>query len=143
LDITSSNSTFTLNVPDVFGVSQTLQGYATDDAFATPEVEIAQVIKGVDGIMSGAFVPYINTMTITFQADSPSITDTMEVWLTNMVSARTPYFGTGFITIPSISKQYELINGLLTRVTPLPQAKKILQPMVYQIMWDLIQPSPL
>ena len=143
MDLTSSNSSFTLNVPDVFSAAQPLEGYATDDAFSTPEVEIAQVMKGVDGIMSGAFVPFIVTQIVTFQADSPSITETMEAWLAAMVAANATYFGNGFIAIPSIGKQYELVNGLLTRVTPIPQAKKILQPVAYQIAWDKAIASPL
>lgn len=143
MDITSANSSFTLSVPDVFAAPQPLEGYATDDAFSTPEVEIAQYVKGVDGRASGAFVPFIITMQITFQADSESITDTMEAWASAMVSARATYFANGVIAIPSVKKQYQLINGLLTRITPLPQAKKILQPMTYQIMWDQAIPSPL
>lgn len=143
MDLTSANSEFTLLVPSVFPAPQPIQGYATDDAFATPEVEIAQVVKGVDGRMSGAFVPFIVTQTVNLQADSDSIDDTFEAWLSAMVSARATYFASGFLVIPAIKKQYELINGLLTRVTPAPAGKKILQSQQYQIMWDRYIASPI
>lgn len=143
MDLTSANSAFTLQVPGVFSAPQPVEGYATDDGFATPEVEIAQVVKGVDGKMSGAFVPFIITQTVTLQADSDSIDDTFEAWIAAMVSARATYFGSGFLVIPSIKKQYELINGLLTRITPAPAGKKILQAQTYQIMWDQYITSPI
>lgn len=143
MDITASNSSFSLSVPSVFGVGQTLQGYATDDAFTQQEVEMGQVMKGVDGIASGAFVPFFFEQSITFQADSPSITNTMEPWWTAQVANNALYVANAVIAIPSIGRKYEFINGFLTRITPAPTAKKILQPMAYQIKWDKCLPSPL
>lgn len=142
-DITSANSTFTIDVPDVFGVVQTLQGYATEDAFSQAEVEMGQVVIGVDGQSSGAFIPFLITQILTFQADSDSITDTMEAWWTAQVANQALYQASGVLSLPSISKKYEAVKGRLTRVTPAPAAGKMLKPMAYQIMWGAWRPSPL
>jgi len=142
-DITASNSTFTLSVPDVFPVAQTLERYATDNAFAQAEVVIGQVVKGVDGKSSGAFIPFLIEQTIELQADSDSITDVFEAWWTAQVANSALYQASGVLAIPSIGKKYEAQAGRLTRITPAPEGKKILQPVRYQITWDAFLPSPL
>lgn len=142
-DITSANSIFTLTVPDVFAVPQLLQQYATDDAFATPEVVVAETVKGVDGKLSGAFVPFITSQTVTFQADSVSIGNTMEPWILAMQSAQTPYFASGTILLPSVGRLYRLTKGLLTRITPIAAAKKYLQPVSYEISWETWEGMPI
>lgn len=136
MDITSANSAFVLQVPSVFTTPQALQGYATDDAFTTEEVDVAEVMMGVDGIMSGGFIPFITQMNIVFQADSVSITNTMEVWISAMQSARAIYLGNASIQLPSINKEYILQNGILRRITPTPPAKKVLMPQTYAISWQ-------
>lgn len=142
-DITSANSTFTLSVPQVFPVAATLEGYATEDAFAQAEVEIGQVVIGVDGQASGAFIPFLVPQTITFQADSDSIPDVFEAWWTAQVANRALYTASGVLSIPSIGKKCEAQFGRLTRITPAPAAGKMLKPMQYQIMWEGFLPSPL
>ena len=134
-DISSSNSTFTLNVPAVFAAAVALQGYSTDDAFSTQQVDIAETFVGVDGKFSAGVVPYLVKQEIMFQADSPSIT-LMEQWLSAMAAAQQAYFGNATILLPSIAKQYVLGPGILSRITPIPQAKKVLQPVTYEITWQ-------
>jgi hypothetical protein len=144
-DITAANSVFTLSVPAVFAVNPVaLQGYSTDDAFSTPEVDTAETFLGVDGKFSAGLVPYLVKQNIVFQADSPSIT-LFETWLAAMAAANyTPYFGTATILLPALAKQYVLGPGLLSRITPIPQAKKVLQPVTYEITWaGPVQAQPL
>lgn len=143
-DITSQNSSFVLNIPDVFAVPQILQGYATDDAFMTDEVDIAETMMGVDGIMSYGQLPFIVPQTISFQADSPSIPNTMELWVSANSQAQTPFAAaSGTIFLPSLGKQYTFTNGVLKRFTPAPQGKKVLQPQKYQIHWNKWASVPL
>ena len=142
MDITSANATYILSVPGVFAAQQVLQGFATDDAFSTPEVDVAEVYMGVDGLPSGGFVPFLVKQMIVFQADSPSIANTMEAWLGAMQSAFTPYTGSAIITIPSVQRQYKMSKGFLSRITPVTQAKKVLQPVSYEITWGSWQAQP-
>ena len=71
--ITSANSVLTLAVNGLFPVPQVIQGYAVDDAFEGEAVQQAEILMGVDGVLSAGkvFVPY--KMTIHLQADSPSV----------------------------------------------------------------------
>jgi hypothetical protein len=135
MDITSQNSSFIIAVPAVFALPQTVVAYATDDAFMTDEADIAEVMLGVDGRMSAGFMPFIVKQTVALQADSPSILNTFEAWIGAMQSTRTPYFATGTILLPSQGRQYLLQQGVLTRITPVSAAKKVMQPVKYTISW--------
>ena len=55
--ITSANSVFTLVVAGLFPAPVQLKGYASDKAFTTEAVDLAEVQMGVDGRMTAGFVP--------------------------------------------------------------------------------------
>jgi hypothetical protein len=111
-----------------------LQGYATDDAFDTEAAEIAEVMMGVDGILSAGYVPAPFTMTIHFQADSPSIA-IFDSWDINQASIKEVLPAAADIALPSISKTFVLSNGFLRSVKRMPDARKVLQPVQYSIVW--------
>ena len=141
-DITSANAVFLLSVPDVFSTPQNLLGFATDDAFATDSVAVAETMKGVDGIMSYGFLPFITPMSIAFQADSPSIPVTMETWIAAEIATRQKFAASATITLPALGKAYQMVNGVLVNITPIPPGKKVLMPQVYHIHWDQWIPQP-
>ncbi len=142
-DITSANATFIVNVPDVFPTPQQLYGFATDDAFATEETDTAEVMLGVDGIMSYGWLPFLVPMTVTFQADSPSITNTMEAWLAAQSGARQIYPAvSGQIILPQLGKEYSFQTGVLKRFSPTPPGKKVLMPQSYQLVWNYWSSRP-
>ena len=135
--ITPANSVLTLAVNGLFPVPQLIQGYAVDDAFEGEAVQQAEILMGVDGVLSAGkvFVPY--KMTIHLQADSPSVFlfDTLR---NSQNAAVDVYALSGSITLPSTSMVYTLENGFLTMATPFPAVKKTLQPLVYEITWQQI-----
>lgn len=135
--ITSANSVFTLAIPDVFPTPQNVQGYAADDAFANEPVDAAEAVMGVDGIMSAGFTPFITKLNITLQADSPSI-PIFEGWLQAQEAAREVFFANASIVLPSIGRIFTFTKGAMTRTKQLPDAKKILQPVTYEISWESV-----
>ena len=138
--ITSANSVFTLVVPDVFPVPQTLQGYAVDDAFDSDDVEASEAIMGVDGLMSAGFTPFITTQKIHLMADSPSIL-LFDAWLGAEEAAQEVFFAQATISLPSVGKVYTFNNGVLTQARKLPDAKKILQAQSYTVKWESVNPA--
>ena len=70
--ITSANSVFTVVIPGLFPAPVQLKGYATDKAFATDAIDLAEVQMGVDGRMTAGYVASPTKQTISLQADSPS-----------------------------------------------------------------------
>lgn len=140
--ITAANSVYTLTVVPILPVPFQLQGYAADAAFETEPVEAAETLMGVDGIMSAGYLPFITPQTITLQADSPSV-EIFEQWLTAQKAVKELFFAFGSIALPSVGKSYILNRGVLKRITQAPPVRKTLQPMVYQLDWNDVQPVPL
>lgn len=135
--LTSANSSFALIIPGVYNSAQTLQGYATDDAFSTGEVTNAEVQVGVDGQVSAGFVFNLIEMTITFQPTSKSI-PVFNNWSLAQQGAREVIAAQASINIPSIGFKWAGAEGYLTRSAVIPNVKKILQPVNYTITWGTL-----
>jgi hypothetical protein len=141
-NLTSADSVLTLSILGLYPAPQTIQGYATDDAFASESVKPAEVMMGVDGLMSGGFVPFMTPLHITLMADSPSI-DIFDNWLMAMKATRTLYKGFANIIVPGLGKQWTFTNGILTDANVMPDAKKLMQPRKFSITFEAFTSSPL
>lgn len=143
--ITSANCKLTFTVRGPVGIVVgpfTVEGYASDDAFATEAVEAAIALMGVDGKMSAGWVPRLTKQVVNLQADSPSIA-LFEAWDGAQQVLRDVLFGDGAMSYPGLQKGYALVKGVLTRVTPMPAARRVLEPVVYEITWGLVQAAPI
>ncbi|PTQ70293.1 hypothetical protein [Pseudomonas sp. GV071] len=135
--ITSANSTFALAITNLFTSPQIIQGYASDSAFSTDAMTIAELVVGVDGKLSAGYLYSPTVQTITLMPDSESMF-VFATWFSTMQAARDVYWANGTIILPSIGKKYTLKNGVLTAGQPMPDAKKTLQPQVYKITWESV-----
>jgi len=140
--ITSANAVLMLGVNSIFPVPQQLQGFAADDIFDIDPLEAAEVMMGVDGTLSGGFIYVPVKMKIALQADSPS-NFIFETWWKSQKQIVDVYFATATVTLPSVNKTYSLNNGLLTTYPSTSNAKRVLQPRIYEITWESIVPSPI
>lgn len=140
--ITSANSVFTLVVAGLFPVPINIQGYATDDAFSSAAVSAAQAIMGVDGVLSAGFTPFPTKLSVVLQADSESKA-VFETWLQAMQSGREVVWGDATIALPSIQQTFIFTKGVLTEITQVPAAKKVLQPVHYEITFENLSSVPL
>ena len=138
--ITSANSVFTLVVAGLFPAPVQLRGYASDKAFTTEAVDLAEVQMGVDGRMTAGFVPNPVKQTITLQADSPS-KDIFTAVIQAMKTAREVFYISGSISLPSTGESFALTRGILTNAKQIPDAQKVLQPMDFQITWESVSRS--
>ena len=138
--ITSANSVFTLVVAGLFPAPVQLKGYASDKAFTTEAVDLAEVQMGVDGRMTAGFVPNPVKQTITLQADSPS-KDIFTAMIQAMKTAREVFYISGSISLPSTGESFALTRGILTNAKQIPDAQKVLQPVDYVITWERIDRS--
>ena len=140
--ITSADSVFILSSADFALAATQIQGYAADAAFATDEADTAEVVLGVDGVMSAGWVPRMYRQTITLQADSPSI-DIFDGIVLAQDANRTVFRLGGVITLPGTERSYTLSRGVLNRHTSIPTAQRTLQPRTFTITWESILPTPL
>lgn len=140
--LTAANSVFTLGIAGLYPVPQLIQGYATDDAFAFPDVKPGEAMMGVDGKLSGGYLPYPTEQDITLQADSASIL-IFDDWLAAQNAAKEIYIANAVLAYPAIAKVFTLTRGILTMTSPAPTAKKLLQPRRFHITWESCSPAPL
>lgn len=138
--ITSANSVFTLVVAGLFPAPVQLKGYASDKAFTTEAVDLAEVQMGVDGRMTAGYVPNPVKQTITLQADSPS-KDIFTAIIQAMKTAREVFYISGSISLPSTGESFTLTRGILTNAKQIPDAQKVLQPVDFQITWESVSRS--
>ena len=135
--ITSANSVLTLTQNKLYPVPQVMQGYAVDDAFTIDAIDIAEAQVGVDGLVSFGYTPSVNNVTISLQADSPSI-GFFEYLIAATKAAKEVFILQGTLLIPSTGKSYVMSNGALTNATLAPAGKKVLAPQSFTITFSNI-----
>ncbi len=140
--ITAANAVIMLSVSGLFDAPVQLQGFSADDVFSTEAVENAEVIMGVDGVLSGGFIYNPVKWDITLQADSDS-NDLFETWHSNNAPPNDIFTGDATVILKSIGKAYTLTRGFLMNYPSMPDAKKVLQPRKYGLVWNKIEPAPL
>lgn len=139
--ITAANSVFMLAILGLYPIPQQLQGYSADAAFDTEAADSAEIVIGVDGIMSAGYVPYVTRQTISIMPDSPSSL-LFEDWMAAQKAAREVYYANASITLPSVSRAYVLTNGVITSFPAIPGTRKVLQARQFTITWGSIDPVP-
>lgn len=135
--ITSATAQFALAVAGLFDSPVALSGYSADDAFMAEAVENAEVVMGVDANMSVGWVPNPVKMSIVFQPDSPSI-DIFNTWGVTQNGTKEVLIASATIIIPATTYKYACVKGVLTSWRPLPELKRIIQPMRYEITWQSV-----
>lgn len=139
-DITGANAIFYLTVDELYDTPQLLQGFASDDAFTTQELQVSNPVMGLDGQLLGGVSLVPIEQTIVLQADSPS-NALFDNWSQANVANISAYTATGTIIIPNLGRQWTLYYGLLMRIQPILTAKKLIQPRRHTIAWGSIVPS--
>ncbi len=139
--ITSASAILALSVDGVFPTPVQLQGFAVDDIYDTDAIDPAEVLMGVDGIMSAGFVFVPVKQNYNLQADSPS-NFLFEQWYLQQQSVAEVFFANGIITLQSVGRVYVMSKGVLSGYKPAPDAKKVLQPRKYAITWNSVNPAP-
>lgn len=146
ISITSANAKLTLTVRNSVGIVVgpfTVEGYAEDAAFATETVDAAEARMGVDGKMAGGYLPRITRHTISLMANSPSIA-LMEAWDNAQRVLGDVLVADGFLAAPSLGRAYACVKGILTRLTPIPEARRTFStPVVYEISWESVTAAPI
>lgn len=138
--ITSANSVLTITVPSLFPTPVTLHGYATDKAWAAEAIDMAEVMMGVDGILSAGFTPNPVKQTISLQADSNS-RDVFTAIAQAMLTARETFRISMSLSLPATGEVFTLTRGILTNYKQIPDGQKVLQPIDAVITWERVNRS--
>lgn len=139
--LTVANSSIALTTEALFPNAQTLSGYSADDAYDPDTVENGEYSMGIDGNLSAGFVFNEVPLTITLQADSPSLTLFEQIYQYE-VANRTKLQQDLTITLPANGRRYDYKKGFM-RSYKAPAGKKILQPGVVVFVFARMQVAPL
>lgn len=139
--LTVANSSVALTTEALFPAAQRIQGYAADDAFDPDAVENGEYSMGIDGKLSAGFVFNQVTLTMTLQADSPSLTLFEQIYLYEN-SNRTKLQQDLTITLPANGRRYDYKQGYMTSYKA-PAGKKTLQPGVVVFVFARMEVAPL
>jgi hypothetical protein len=140
--LTTANSAFALQIAGLYPTPQSIQGYAADDAFAAEDVVPVEAMMGVDGKLSGGYVPYPTKLHVTLQADSPS-NAIFDNWLSAQAAAKELYIANAVISLPGTGDKYTFTRGFLTTASPMSASKKMLQPRRFVITFESCTKAPL
>lgn len=140
--ITSVNAVYALMITKLIPAPIQLQGFAADDIFDTEALEVGEVLMGVDGFLSAGYVKHPIKQSITLQADSPSM-KIFEAWYAGEKALGDKYFAQATVVLPAIKTIYTLTNGVLVMYAPIPDAKKVLQPRKFSLVWESVFGAPL
>lgn len=139
--LTTANSSIALTTEVLYPQAQRIQGYAADDAFDPDAVENGEYSMGIDGKLSAGFVYNEIPLTITLQADSPSLALFEQIWGYEYQN-RTKLQQDLTISNPAVGKLYEYKRGFM-RSYKAPAGKKILQPGVVVFVFNTLQFAPI
>lgn len=140
--LTTANSAATLSARGVFPIPFRLEGYATDDSFATEDVNPAEVQMGVDGKLSAGYVPVARVVTFMFQADSPSL-DYLDQVVAVQDAGRENVIFDGTMLIQGTQDKIAMTKGFLTSFTPPGNSKKTLQPRKFTFTFQNFTKAPI
>ena len=141
--LTIANSVIMLGINSVYPTPVQLQQYAADDVFDFEEIEVAETVMGVDGLLSGGFVFSKIPWSITLASNSPSC-QVFDNWYAFQKAPGSDIVtATANILLPGLGYKWALFNGFLTKYSPAPSAKKLAQPRKFTIEWNSITPAPL
>jgi hypothetical protein len=140
--ITSADAVLMLFQPILFPTPEQIQQFAADDIYDTDAVKPTEAVIGVDGVATFGMVFNLIMQNYALQADSPSVSFFETIFLQQR-AGKTVYPVSGNISLPSLGKKYTMTNGGLTGYKPAPDAKRLLQPMKFQVTWQSVVPAPL
>lgn len=134
LSITSANATFLLSIASVYPNGVQIQQFGVDDAFSAEVVDAAETQVGVDAYSAIGYRPREMPMSIRLLANSSSIV-VFENWIAteDQLTEKLPCSAT--ILMPSVGRKYTMTLGTLMRISPMAEAKRVLQNREWKINW--------
>lgn len=129
-----------LSVSGVFNAPVQLQQFSAEDIFTNENVQASETQMGVDGFLAAGFVYAPVSWAISLMADSPS-NDIFDQWYQANRKAVDVYRSSGVVTLPSLGKKFNMVNGTLITYKNMPDAGKILKSRTFGIMWQAVTPA--
>lgn len=142
--ITSVNASISLTVASLVGATVlpqvNLSGFSTDDIYSTTPVALKEIQMGLDGRLSAGRIFQPIEMTISLQADSPSI-PWFDAWNALELAIADTYWCNGSVWLNSLARKWTLNTGTLHNYQALPDAGRVLKPRRFTITFESVSPA--
>ncbi|GBQ90917.1 phage tail fiber protein [Gluconobacter albidus] len=138
--ITSADGIFVLTVTALWNAPLVLENWATDRAWETEAVEMAEFRMSIDGKLNKGFVPRPITQSLNFSAGSSSL-PYFEALITGQRKGRQIYTLGAELTLPSLGRKYTFINGGLGTGSVAPNGGGVLEDRAFSITWEDVFPA--
>jgi hypothetical protein len=135
--LTSANAVLKMTAEALYTSAVSISGFATDDAWDPDAVQNGEYAMGVDGTLSAGFVFNEIHLSITVQADSPSLVYYENIW-NYEVTNRTKLQLAQTIRSVANGRNYDYKQGYMVSYKA-PAGKKILQPAVVQMVFSRLE----
>ena len=139
--LTAVNSVIMLSVANLFPAQQ-LQGFTADEVFDLDDIDVAETIMGIDGVLSGGLIYVPIPWTVNLQANSPSCA-LFDQWYNYQKAIGDIASASMNIALPGLGYKWIYSNGILKKYSPAPAVKKMVQPRKFTIEWNIIGAQPL
>lgn len=127
IDITSANSSLRIVVPAFYPGGFDVDDYAADNMFETAPLQNKEDLMSADGKYHAGFIFNPAEFTLNLMPTSNSLT-LMEDWTAAERASISAFACNAVLTIPAIGKKYNMVNGVLFSLPPLPPGRRVLQP---------------
>jgi len=140
--LTSNDVVLILTIPGVYDSGVQLQGFKTDDIFDLASRKPNITRMGVDGILSGGkqIQPRVSKVHLEASSESQQVFDD---WASAEDSLGDSIPASMTAMFPSNGQEYSCYQGFLTDYKDMPDGKKLLDPLTYEITWQLVQKTAL
>ena len=138
--ITSADAVFHITVKTLFNAPILLENWASDRAWETQQLRLAETKLSIDGKLNKGFVTSALDMTLTFAPNSNSV-EVFDAIATASRQARTVYELNGELNIKDLGRKYTLVSGCLISYDALPGGGELLENRSAVIRWENILPA--
>ena len=135
---TAISASWIINIPSIGIIGHKVEGFSADDAFSAQSVKLIESYLGIDGLFNAGFIPQLKQLRGTLAPTSTSLEIFNLLFYEMERQEEAVWINSSIIQIPSINANFALTNGVLSEWTPIPNVKKVVQPVAFTIDWSKI-----
>lgn len=139
-NISSADAVFVLTVQQLFNAPVVLENWASNKAWSSQSLKLADTRMSIDGKLNRGFMPSLLDMTLTFSPNSNTYL-LFDSIATASRQGQTVYNLNGEISLKGLGRKYTLTNGVLIDYSAVPDATTMLGDVSAHIRWENILPA--
>lgn len=136
--LTAVNAVATIIVPEIAPAGHIIEGEFLDQAYATGDLVNKELKMSLQSKLYGGYIPQIKTVSVTLLPGSPSAKFFADWYQAEQAQKSTIECKTLVIALPAIKSVVTYTNGFLTKAKIMPDVKKVLQEVTYEMSFGTV-----